>query len=71
MSQMKLLPGVAKIHADHRQMLTVSDSHDLARLLPTGLFPPLTYLQPARPITKRTVKLAGATFTVVEVEPKT
>ena len=34
------------------------------------LFPPLTYLQPVKPITKKTVSLGGATFTVIEVEPK-
>ena len=34
------------------------------------LFPPLTYLQPARPVKVRTVNLAGAVFTIVEVEPK-
>ena len=34
------------------------------------LFPPLTYLQPVKPITKKTVALGGATFTVIEVEPK-
>ena len=34
------------------------------------LFPPLTYLQPVKPVKKKTVTLAGATFTVIEVEPK-
>jgi len=35
------------------------------------LFPPLTYLQPAKPVKKEQVQLAGKAFTVVEVEPKT
>ena len=34
------------------------------------LFPPLTYLQPVRAVGKHTAKLAGAVFTVIEVEPK-
>ena len=34
------------------------------------LFPPLTYLQPARPVKTHTVQLAGTTFTFVDVEPK-
>ena len=34
------------------------------------LFPPLTYLQPRKPIEKHNVELGGATFTVVVVEPK-
>ena len=34
------------------------------------LFPPLTYLQPVKPATKRSMVLAGKTFTVIEVEPR-
>ena len=34
------------------------------------LFPPLTYLQPAKPAKTESVHLGGATFIVVEVEPK-
>ena len=34
------------------------------------LFPPLTYLQPAKPVKAETVHLGGATFTIVSVEPK-
>ena len=34
------------------------------------LFPPLTYLQPVKPPVLKTATLAGATFTVLEVEPK-
>jgi hypothetical protein len=32
------------------------------------LFPPLTYLQPME-ASKKTITLAGATFTVLEIEP--
>lgn len=34
------------------------------------LYPPLTYLQPVKPVEVRRVTLAGAAFDVVEVEPK-
>jgi hypothetical protein len=34
------------------------------------LFPPLTYLQPVKPVRKQTIALGGASFTVIEVEPK-
>ena len=67
MSQIKVLLGVAKIHADHRQMLTVSDSHDLARLLPTGLFPPLTYLAPEA---ETVVKVGEISWHVIDVRPQ-
>ena len=34
------------------------------------LYPPLTYLQPVKPVKKTSIVLAGASFTVIEVEPK-
>ena len=34
------------------------------------LYPPLTYLQPVQPAEKKSITLAGATFTVIDVEPK-
>ena len=34
------------------------------------LYPPLTYLQPVKPLRKVSMTFAGATFDVVEVEPK-
>ena len=34
------------------------------------LFPPLTYLQPIKPAVVKPITLAGAAFSVVDVEPK-
>jgi hypothetical protein len=58
---------VAEIHVDHRQMRTVSEPRDLACLLPTGLFPPLTYLAPEA---ETVVKVGEISWHVIDVRPQ-